>query len=311
MLLASCVLMSTTLHATTLVYSITSADSVFLYSKPGSGPAVTTTLANDVTGVRGVSFGGSADSIFAAQAGSVLNYLSDGNGGYDSPVTVQSGTNTQAMTANGASEVFVGATSLFRNTFDGSSWATTTLSGPVTLTGQNQLNLLSFALDPNGTLYAGDNNNGQIVTFTEGVGYSIFSGDVGQVNGLAFDASGSLWAASTSRDKVFKFANVNGVLSSTKEEVLTGLTDVSGIAFDPDGNLYIGGGDTGTGFINQYTFDTDGIISGPNVIATGLAGQVFALDAVPEPSSGSLLLLAGLVAIMAMRGSSRRLPDVN
>lgn len=110
----------------------------------------------------------------------------------------------------------------------------------------------ALAIGPDGLLYVGARNSRSIVRFDLGtregeVFVSAATGDLGQPMSLAFDADGHLYATSrivgapSTTHPVKKFDGATGAfLGDFVTPGTSGLNNAFGIAFGPDGNLYVG-----------------------------------------------------------------------
>ena len=105
--------------------------------------------------------------------------------------------------------------------------------GTVSRFATNRINLsFGLAFNPRGNLYVGDNLNSKIVSIQPDgkAGPAILN--IPSVWGLAFDASGDLYASTPS---VIKRIPVAGAVTNFS----SGFTFASGIAFDSRGDLYV------------------------------------------------------------------------
>lgn len=111
--------------------------------------------------------------------------------------------------------------------------------------------------------------------------------------GLAVDSSGNLYVAS-GNSTIYEVAPSGAV--STFINGGAGLNGPTGLAFDGCGNLYVANyanDDTtpGLGFISEYS-STGQLINAS--VASSFSDPEFLAIAVPEPTSMTLLLLAGV-----------------
>ncbi len=165
------------------------------------------------------------------------------------------------------------------------------------------------AFDAQGNLYVTDQFGGVVAKISStGVYEGNFITNIAGVVGIAFNSQGDLYAAvlgvfSGGNDRIVEYSPTGQYLGII---TYAGLNDPIGIAFGPNGNLYVvnNGNDT----ITEYK--PSGSYLG--VIAdTGLndaAGIAFSTASVPEPSSAVLLIIAGVtipIGLVLRRRSGR------
>jgi sugar lactone lactonase YvrE len=126
---------------------------------------------------------------------------------------------------------------------------------------------------------------------------------LGQPNALAFDAAGSLWMSDGRRDKVASFGqdqlDASGflaprvVVSAKAASIATPV----GIAFDADGNLWVGN----VGNRTVVAFSPAQLVAGgtidPNVVLTSNAGSLGIPTGLAFDSDGSLWVMGGAGAL--------------
>jgi hypothetical protein len=125
---------------------------------------------------------------------------------------------------------------------------------------------------------------------------------------MAFDNAGNLYVANNISSSIQFYANTGTGLSSTVATFVTGVASVRAIAFDDDGNLYVGGGGAGTGYIYRYDNTPDGLATTATTILAGHAYSITGLDVIggviPEPAAW--VILAGTALFIATLVSRRR-----
>ncbi|MFO0808128.1 MAG: S8 family serine peptidase [Gemmataceae bacterium] len=154
---------------------------------------------------------------------------------------------------------------------------------------------------PDGRLYVGGRYSHNVVRFDIGTGsYAVFvpanSGGLGSPRGLAFGSDGNLYASSgsdstgdPSADTVKRFNGATGAyIGNFVAAGSGGLTNVNGIAFGPDGNLYVASnvtlevkrysGQTGAFIDNFVPAGSGGIGGARNIIIPG-DGYLYLTDA--------------------------------
>ncbi len=151
------------------------------------------------------------------------------------------------------------------------------------------------ALDSQGNLYIADSHGGVIEKISPtGAVEGALGAYVPGVAGIAFDAKGDLYAIMATYALQGEYANTliefapNGTLIGTLAYLT--LSDPTGLAIGPDGNLYVSDylGNT----IDEYS--PSGAFLG-TFTATNLnhpEGIAFLTASVPEPSSAALLVIA-------------------
>ena len=116
----------------------------------------------------------------------------------------------------------------------------------------------ALGFDSAGNLYEADFNSGNVYKFAkDGSSFlpkTTFASGITNVWGLTFDNLGNLFVSTRdySDAKIYKFANRDGVLSSTKTTFASGLTYAQDLAVDSQNNLYASIG-ASQGSIYKYT----------------------------------------------------------
>lgn len=88
-------------------------------------------------------------------------------------------------------------------------------------------------------LFVADYVHHRIVEFAPGGTSTTFSTSVSYPIMLAFDRGGNLYCSSEVYGNIYRFANTDGVLSSSPAIFASGLNVPEGLAFDGDGNLFV------------------------------------------------------------------------
>lgn len=88
-------------------------------------------------------------------------------------------------------------------------------------------------------LFVADYAHQRIVEFATGGTSTTFSTSVSYPTMLAFDRAGNLYCSSEVYGNIYKFANTDGVLSSSPTIFASGLRVPEGLAFDDDGDLFV------------------------------------------------------------------------
>lgn len=140
----------------------------------------------------------------------------------------------------------------------------------------NVVNSRGMAVDASGNLYVANVVQSSIVKFQSSVlglnttssSYFLNPGSNGLINGLTFDASNNLYAASTLG--ILKFANDGSGLSSSYTTPFTGVQEPVSVAFDTTGNMFVT--DIGTGSVMEYVSSGGFLATTPTTFATGLNG---------------------------------------
>ena len=115
-----------------------------------------------------------------------------------------------------------------------------------------------LGFDSAGNLYEADCNSGNVYKFArDGSSFlpkTTFASGITNVWGLTFDRLGNLFVSTRdySNAKIYKFANSDGVLSSTKTTFASGLSYAQDLAVDSQNNLYASIG-ASQGSIYKYT----------------------------------------------------------
>ncbi len=189
-----------------------------------------------------------------------------------------------------------------------------------------------LAFDQQGNLFVANNGNNTIQEFTPaGVGSLFASTGLASPRGLAFDAAGNLYAGNLSGNTIEKFTP-----SGASSVFASGITDPFGLAFGPDGYLYVSQNiaqitkvspsgvkssiPTSSAF-RGLAFDSAGNLFGPvannadlgeitsggvasSFTASSLNSPQFIAFQVPEPS-GLAIAAAGLAAFVALARRAR------
>lgn len=189
-----------------------------------------------------------------------------------------------------------------------------------------------LAFDRQGNLYVANNANSTIEEFTPaGIGSLFANTGLSFPRGLAFDAAGNLYAANLSGNTIEKFTP-----SGTGSVFASGLTDPFGLAFGPDGYLYVSQNisqitkisPTGvkssipsSSVFRGIAFDSAGNLFGPvgsntflgeftsggvasSFSASGLNSPQFISIQIPEPS-GFVIAVAGMAAFVVLAWRAR------
>ena len=148
-------------------------------------------------------------------------------------------------------------------------------------------------------LYTIDTTTGQATI----IGTIIDSGDI---SALAFDADGSLWALDTSfNQSLYRLDPSTGSILSTIAIDGDYLGNTAGMAFEPDtGLLWVASNNLVNNANRFYQLSTESGLLRPMGM-TGLPGGLSGLQFIPEPTTLSMLLMAG-VALSLRRRALRR-----
>jgi DNA-binding beta-propeller fold protein YncE len=169
-----------------------------------------------------------------------------------------------------------------------------------------------MTFDRDGNLYLVDRGRGIVKISPAGVDLGAFATSAQSPNGLAVDRQGNIFVSDYSTNAIHKIANDGtnlGVFANS------GMFHPGGIAFDPDGYLYVannGHGYEPSPFSNSvHKFGPAGEDLG-TVVRTGAGSGcewiAFAPIAVPEPASPWLLVSGGAVVACRGRRGARSVP---
>jgi sugar lactone lactonase YvrE len=180
----------------------------------------------------------------------------------------------------------------------------------ITSTGGSLSGPTSLAFDAQHRLWVANAENGTIVRFDRAqlaaggaVVPSVTISGLGHPNSLAFDAAGALWASNTLTNKLFSFSpaqlNTSGFLAphvviSTLGTTLMGPT---GIAFDADGNLWVGntGNQTLTAFSPAQLATSGSPV--PHIVISSNGGSLNIPVGLAFDAEGSLWVMGGADAL--------------
>ncbi len=134
--------------------------------------------------------------------------------------------------------------------------------------------LRGLAFDASGNLYAADDITNSILKFTPGGVSTVFATGLDTPEGLAFDSSGNLYVANFGNSETITKITPSGVASTFASGI-----SANALAFDASGNLYAG--DTFTNTIKKYTpsgvgtvFASTGV-NDPTGLAFDASGNLF------------------------------------
>jgi hypothetical protein len=150
-----------------------------------------------------------------------------------------------------------------------------------------------LAFDDNGLLYSVNLVDGNVVVTTPEGDSSVFTSGLDYPTGVAFDSHGNMYVAAYGNDRILKYTNTNGVLSTTGTIFGGGVSAPIGLAFDSLDNLYVTNANGGT-----VTKITPGGLS--SVFANIAAPQGIVI-VIPEPGTFGLLLIGASALIIAPR----------
>lgn len=175
----------------------------------------------------------------------------------------------------------------------------------------NTANIGGSAFGPDGNLYASVSGDNTVLCFSglSGRLLNVFvpseSGGLRNPTQLAFGPNGDLYVISKGTSQVMLYNGRTGrfiaVVAQSlanapyfpPEASLIGLIDPSGLAFGPDGNLYVSNGQSGEvmrynsrtwAFIDVFVAPGSGHLKGPGALLFGPAPRSSALDAQSKPA---------------------------
>jgi sugar lactone lactonase YvrE len=164
----------------------------------------------------------------------------------------------------------------------------------------------AVAVDGSGNTFVADPSAGKVFEIPAGSANTVTPTTIGSgftaPSGLAFDAAGDLFVADKTANSVSEIPNVSGALvPASKTTVLASttligssglaLTAPSGLAFGPDGTLYIA--DTGNNRVAMYRNGATGLrasgLSLPAGVAVDAAGNVY----IANTGAGNVVVYQG------------------